>query len=137
MAALALLAGLAHYVWLHWKYEMGSAGPHSEVEDVSLIKLIATPERYNGKWVRVMGVCNFAFEGNGLFLSQEDRKHGFCRNAIWACYDTLGARPYDLAFWSKFQGRCVLVEGHFDARSAGHMGLYSGALTNVNRIMTW
>jgi hypothetical protein len=84
----------------------------------------------------VEGVCAFEFEGNALYLSREDRKHGLTRNAIWASYDTLGAGPYNLPFMFKFGGRHVLLEGHFSSRDKGHMGMFSGALTNVNRIMT-
>lgn len=113
-------------------HEIGSSGSLS-VQDVSLINLIATPEKYDGKWVRVEGVCTFEFEGNALYLSQEDRKYGFTKNAIWAAYETLGAEPYDMTFMAKFDGRHVLLEGRFDAHHQGHMGLFSGALTNVNR----
>ena len=111
-------------------------GGQFAVEDVSLINLIATPERYDGRWVRVEGVCAFEFEGNALYLSRADRKHALTRNAIWASYDTLGAGLYDLPFTFKFGGRHVLLEGHFSSRDKGHMGMFSGALTNVNRIMT-
>jgi hypothetical protein len=135
LAVLILLMAIAFSASRLVGHDLGSSG-HLAVQDVSLINLIATPEKYDGKWVRVEGVCSFEFEGNALFLSREDRKYGFTKNAIWAAYETLGAEPYDLAFMAKFNGRHVLVEGRFDAHHGGHLGLFSGALTNVNRIIT-
>jgi hypothetical protein len=116
-------------------HEQGTAGGFA-AEHVSLVNLIATPGKYNGKLVMVQGVCNFEFEGNALFLTQDDRRHGLTKNAIWASYDTLGAQPHDPVFASKFHGRYILVEGYFDSRAHGHLGLFSGAITNVTRIMT-
>jgi hypothetical protein len=40
----------------------------SLVEEVSLIQLIATPERYHGKFVEVIGYMNLEFEGNAIYL---------------------------------------------------------------------
>ena len=38
----------------------------------SLIELIARPELYDGKRVRVIGFVNLQFEGNGLYVSRGD-----------------------------------------------------------------
>ena len=135
LAALLIAVAFAVYQSRFARHERGTAGGFA-VEHVSLINLIATPEKYQGKWVMVEGVCNFEFEGYALYLSQEDRKHGLVKNALWASWDTLGVDTYDLAFAFKFHGRHVLVEGYFDARNHGHVGLFSGAITNVTRIMT-
>ncbi len=56
--------------------EYGKAQEYGKIQHISLINLIATPERYHGKWVRVQGVANFEFEGNALFLHKEDYKLG-------------------------------------------------------------
>jgi hypothetical protein len=107
-----------------------------ECESISLINLIATPEKYDGKLIQVEGVCAFAFEGEALFLTRDDWKYGSTRNAVWANYDTLDTEPWDPRFMSKFHGRRVLVEGYFNSHHHGHLGAYSGAITNVIWIMT-
>jgi uncharacterized secreted protein with C-terminal beta-propeller domain len=135
MATLLIMLLFAVYLSRFAAYGRGTAGGFA-VAPVSLINLIATPEKYDGKWVQVEGVCSFEFEGNALYLSRDDRNHLITKNAIWASWDTLGAQPYDLPFMFKFDGRHVLVEGYFDSNSKGHMGLFSGAITNVTRIMT-
>ena len=38
----------------------------------SLVELIARPELYDGRRVRVIGFVNFEFEGDAIFLSSED-----------------------------------------------------------------
>jgi len=135
LVALAVPVVFAVYESRFAFHEQGTAGGFA-VESVSLVNLIATPEKYHGKWVRVEGVCAFDFEGNGLYLSKDDRKHMHTKNAVWASYNTLGAEAYNLPFMFKFSSRHVLTEGYFDAHSHGHMGLFSGAITNVTRIMT-
>src|SRR3982750_1118818 len=72
-------------------FHQQGAGGGLAVESISLVNLIATPEKYHGKWIRVEGVCAFEFEGNAVYLSTEDRRHMLTKNAVWASYDTLGA----------------------------------------------
>ena len=133
LAVAAML--LMGYEWRLSTHEEGVTAGFA-AESVSLINLIATPEKYQGKLVQVEGVCLIEFEGWALFLSKDDRKHGFTKNALWASYYTLPGGD-SLQFQAKFDGRHVLVEGYFDAQSHGHMGLFSGSITNVTRIRTW
>jgi len=55
---------------------------HDAIE-VSLINLIATPEQYDGKLVRVIGVGEVKFESNGLYFSKDDYKKVITKNAVW------------------------------------------------------
>jgi hypothetical protein len=99
--------------------------------DVSLMELIAQPERFDGKPVRVIGYVHFEFDGNGLYLHREDYEHAISRNGVWLEPDesTIGAAtPND---------RYVIVEGTFRARDRGHLGMWSGALTQVTRLEAW
>src|SRR4051812_30757429 len=49
----------------------------------SLIELIARPELYDGKRVRVAGFADLEFEGNSLYLSREDYVQMLTRNGVW------------------------------------------------------
>ena len=61
-------------------------------KDVTMIQLIATPEKYDGQLVRVIGVGNLEFEGNCISLSKEDLKYGV-GNSIWIdVYQATGQR---------------------------------------------
>lgn len=139
LIVLVLAAGLlalSHVYFRRAWHEHGNVQSLFEVKKVSLINLIATPESYHGKWVRVEGVCNFEFEGNALYLTKDDLRHCICKNAVWLEPDMEALNLSDGTLALKFNGRFVLVEGVFDKNHHGHMGLFSGAIKNVTRIMT-
>ena len=108
---------------------------HSAV-DVSLINLIATPEKYHGKVVRVLGVLNLEFEGNHIWLSKEHWRNRVVKNSIWVSLNeaALGTTEKEL---SVFNGQYVIVEGVFNKDNHGHMGLSSGAIENITRLAEW
>jgi len=51
-------------------------------EEISLLQLIATPERYDGKLVAVTGFLCLEFEGNILYLHEEDYKQKIPKNGV-------------------------------------------------------
>lgn len=53
------------------------------LQDVSLIQLIAQPEKFEGKRVRFIGFLRIEFEGNAIYLHREDFDHGIEKNALW------------------------------------------------------
>src|SRR5258708_16688216 len=56
---------------------------HCTLWSPALVELIARPELYDGKRVRVIGFVNFEFEGNGLYVSREDWQRSINRNGVW------------------------------------------------------
>jgi len=100
--------------------------------DVSLIQLIANPSTWHDRPVRVIGFLRVEFEGNALYLHEEDLKRHISKNAIWVGL-TLG----QMSKYSARSGHYVIMEGVFDATSNGHMGLFSGTLKQVTRCDLW
>ena len=100
--------------------------------DVSLIELIARPELYHGKRVRVIGVANFEFEGNALYVHADDLENHVSNNGVWLAEPT-----YPVARLDTFSRRYALVEGTFSATDRGHLGMWSGAITNTTRLQSW
>ncbi len=97
--------------------------------DVSLVELIARPERYHRRRVRVQGYLALEFEGDAVYLHEEDRRRLLTKNGLWIDFPSMQERaPQDLA------EAYVIVEGTFDATNSGHLGLWSGAITRVTRI---
>jgi hypothetical protein len=93
---------------------------------VSIIQLIANPEKYDGQVVRFEGVTNIEFEGNGIFLSKEHWKAHVNSFAIWMDLSdelTKGRK------W--LNGKYCIVEGKFSATDRGHMGLFMGSLSDI------
>lgn len=104
--------------------------------EVSLINLIATPEQYDGKLVRVIGVGNVKFESNGLYLSRDDYKKAITKNAVWLALDEeLLETTYEKL--KKSNGKYVLVEGIFNSKKKGHFGRYSGTIDTITRYEFW
>ena len=113
-----------------------SAGKGCSLWGPSLIELIARPELYDGKRVRVIGFANFEFEGNGLYVSESDWRHGIYRNGVWI--DPPAGTGQDSASApGPVNQRYVIVEATFHQQQSGHMGMWSGSLSDVSRLEPW
>lgn len=105
--------------------ELGRAN-HCALYQVSLYELLARPDVYHGKRVRVLGFVHFEFEGDALYPHREDYERGLPTNGVRI------TRPPGIA--DSLSDRYAIVEGTFDARSPG---LYSGTLNDVTRLQLW
>jgi hypothetical protein len=94
----------------------------------SIIDLIANPDLFDGKRIRTFGYIHFEFEGNGIYLHQEDYARSLYANGLWVNLAQNVSRV-------DCQDRYVLVEGTFRARDRGHLGLWSGAIGEITRCM--
>lgn len=108
-----------------------AANPYAK--DVTMIQLIAAPEKYDGELVRVKGVGHLEFEGNCIALSKEDLKYSL-GNSIWI---ELGERAISYEEAQTYNGEYVIVEGIFDKDDCGHMDLFCGSIQNVSRYELW
>jgi hypothetical protein len=104
--------------------EQGS--PHS----LSVVQLLANPDKYQNQLVMVTGFCRIEFEGNAVYLHQDDYTYGNTKNGLW-----LSINPQKVGV--KFEKGHCLVVGRFDAKNQGHMGLFSGSLNNISRLEPW
>jgi hypothetical protein len=92
--------------------------------DVSMIELIANPDAWDGKRVRLIGYLHLQFEYDALWLGKNDFEIGLTRNGLWV--DTLGSKISSEGF-SKCTGGYALLEGVFRPGPSGHFGLWSGS----------
>ncbi len=106
----------------------------SLVEEVSLIQLIATPERYHDKFVQVIGYMNLEFEGNAIYLHKEDFTQGLTKNSLWVELSESIRKQKDL---KNYNEQYVIVIGTFDMNSKGHLGLFSGEIRDIWRLDRW
>ena len=93
---------------------------------VSLVELIANPEKFDGQRVIVQGFVRLEFEGTGLYFHEEDYRHGLRYNAVGLSTtykERDQAKDFDLQY-------CTII-GTYHAVSAGYVGLWSGSLSNV------
>jgi hypothetical protein len=99
---------------------------------VSMIKLIANPEKYDGKRIQVIGYLNLEFEGDALYLHQTDFLESITKNGLWVDLDQLKFKNS-----SACNKKYVIIEGVFDAAHMGHMSLWSGILKDITRLDLW
>ncbi len=99
---------------------------------ISLVQLISNPEKFDGREVMLEGFLRLEFEGNALYIHQEDDSHILTKNAIW-----VNATPEMLKNREQLDGHYVLLVGIFDAKHFGHMGLFAGELHQIKRAETW
>ena len=103
----------------------------AQSQHVSLIRLIATPERYHNKPVIVEGYLSLDPRNTALYVSKEFYDLGRLKESIWV--------NVPVAWWrnreAKLRTGDVLIEGKFDAREAGPLGMFSGGLTDLDGML--
>ncbi len=110
--------------------------PDGPIVDASLIQLIADPDRFDGKPVRVKGFLHVEFEGTALYLSGDDANHLITRNGLWISFGPDLARGTPRGMGPKqYNRKFVLIEGVFDKTLTGHKGLWSGGIREAWRVM--
>lgn len=105
-----------------------------ECIDVSLIQLIANPEEYHGKFIRVIGVGNLEFEGNAVYVNKDDYKYNVFKNGVWIEFGENSLKYEDAV---KYNGKYVIIEGIFNSEEKGHFGMWSGTIEKINRYDLW
>jgi len=92
---------------------------------VSMIQLIATPERFDRQRIQVTGYLSSQFENSALYLHEEDYARGITKNALWIeVPDALSKTPTGY----------VTVDAVLDSSRHGHLSAYQGTLTNVTSV---
>ena len=102
----------------------------SDIEFVSLIRVIQVPEKYHGKKIRVIGFGAVEFEHKALYVSAADRRNALTKNGIWLDVPINEGTK-------KLNGKYLLAEGIFDKDNKGHLKMFSGCLSYVTRIEVW
>jgi hypothetical protein len=106
--------------------------PHAASQSdspVSLIQLIANPEKYDGKLVQVVGFLRLEHEGDALYLHEDDYMHELYGNAIGIGVTKEWKWPKD-----DVNMRYVMVVGTF---RAGKSNLYSGTIVKITNVVPW
>ena len=103
-------------------------------ENVSLIKLIANPEKYEGKRIQVIGYLHLEFEGNAIYLHEEDYKHSISENGFWVNFSDKLIIKQDP---TEFNNQYVIIIGTFNATRKGHLSMFAGTFDNIVRLDPW
>jgi hypothetical protein len=104
----------------------------SRTTSVDMVALIAAPERYEGKIIRTVGFMSIEFEGDALYLHEEDYRYGLTKNSFALRLSESQRKQFkDLSL------RYVLIEGTVFANGLEKTGKWSGAIGNIIRLEAW
>lgn len=98
--------------------------PILEPRRVSIVALIASPERYEGQAVVVTGFYKTGFEHSALYLHQDDGEHAIRANGFWL----EGGLP------DHMRDRYMTVQGIFTTTTRGHLGRWPGTLCGASAV---
>jgi len=104
----------------------------AEPARVSMVALIASPERFNGQRVVVTGFAHFEFEGNALYLHKEDYDNRITKNSLRLSVPRNGAET-----WRALSGGYVRIEALFKWDERMRADLFSGVLVEITRFERW
>jgi hypothetical protein len=105
----------------------------SEPIAVGMVSLLASPERYDGQRIRTTGFLCLEFEGNAIYLHEEDYRFRLTRNAV-----ALDLTKEQEVQFKALSLKYVLIEGTVEASKASvERGIYSGFIGNVTRLEYW
>ncbi len=87
-------------------------------EEVSLIRLIANPQEFDGRFVRVFGYLHMEFERDAIFLRKEDCEQWLEINSL-----SIGVSRAEMKKdMQNLSDRYVLLEGKFHYRKGDSKG---------------
>lgn len=97
--------------------------------DTGIQQIIANPARFEGRRVRVAGFMHLQFEGEALYMREQDYISLLFKNGVWLDLSesqTRRALPLNDHY--------VTIEGTFYARERGHFSLWSGSIKKINKL---
>jgi hypothetical protein len=100
-----------------------------QLNDISLVQLIATPEKYDGKVVQVAGFLSLEFEGHILYLHQADYENGMTKNGVWIVRNSLIDQNAE-----KLDKQYVILVGTFHAPENDHVSIASGSIKDITSV---
>ena len=98
---------------------------------VSLIQLIANPEKYDGEHFGIIGFLRLEFEGNRLYLHEEDYKNALRDNSVGLDVTRKQRQEFE-----DRNMHYVLVAGTFKAGKRGSSQA-NGAMADIRSITIW
>jgi hypothetical protein len=109
-----------------------AAEPSTPPTPVTMAQLVVTPERLDGKLVRIVGFVSLESEDVALYDNENSYRHVLFRNAIWLELDDARIEQN-----RRLHRRYVLVEGVFNQSARGHLNSFAGAITDITRFELW
>ena len=98
---------------------------------ISIINLISSPEKFDGKTVRVIGYGVFDEYSTIVCLNEDDIEFGISKNCVW-----VGLIPPATFKAKELSNSYVDLEGVFNQNKPNHTYTASGMIKNVEIIFS-
>jgi hypothetical protein len=105
--------------------------PSHETIDVGMVALLAVPEKYERKLVRIIGFVCIEFEGDALYLHEEDYRYGLTKDSF-----VLHLTDAQQKQFKNMSLKYVLIEGTLNANGPERND-WAGAIENITRFEIW
>ena len=102
------------------------------VASEGMVALLAMPEKYEGRTVRTLGFLCVEFEGDALYLHEEDYRYGLVKDSFALRLSESQRREF-----KKLSLRYVLIEGTVYANGLERTDMWSGAIGKITRLEAW
>lgn len=99
--------------------------------EASLVQLIATPEKFEGKTVSVVGFLVLTPERSVLYMRDEDYKHSILMNGIWVERNDIVKKNI-----AQLKLKYVKMVGVFSTKIS-NAGFLAGGITDVQQCIPW
>jgi hypothetical protein len=129
---MPILRSLSLFAVLVLPVSVGSSVAPESPTDVSIVQLIANPDKFDGKLVSLIGFIHIGREQDLIFLGQEDFNHALAQNALWFHLSEQMGKD-----WQKLNRNYVSVVGVFSARHEGPYGCPNGGVSSIKRYAVW
>jgi hypothetical protein len=100
-------------------------------EYVSLIAVIANPEKYHNKKIIVDGYFTLEKEGEAIYVNKTDYENLFYKNAVYLFVNYDKLKKYSIE--PPYKGY-VKIEGIFNKDKKGSYNFFSGSLDEIKEI---
>lgn len=101
-------------------------------QNLSMIELIANPDKFDGRLISVTGYLRVQFEGDALYLHQEDYLHGLTKNSLW-----IERSDEVVEQLESLDSNYIVIAGLFNAKNRGHMNMHSGSIRHIGKFGLW
>ena len=108
-----------------------SSSTSSAPLDLGMVALLADPEKYDGKVIRTIGFMCLEYEGNALYLHEEDFRYGLLKDALSLRLSSAQQKQF-----KNLSLKYVIIEGTLYANGP-ERSEYGGAIGNITRLEYW
>lgn len=102
------------------------------LNETSMIELIANPDKFHEKLIRISGVFKKDLESGIIFFTRDDLKYNITKNSFLVRFDNEILKEIDLIALDK---QYVTIIGYFNKNLQGMGRFFSGSLYDIKAII--